>query len=176
MPEITNFDSLDESTKAEMAKLGHSLLTDPKTRKKMLRLVKEKNPEIPVPEVDMEDTLQQRLDSIEKTFKDRDEAERKRKADEKIESGRKMFTEAGFEDKDREAIEKGMIEGAYPNDYQKALNLAKKERDLAKPTAIEPDLGVFTLPKFDGLQENPREWGLREAHKAIDEIEKARRP
>jgi len=49
MAEITNFDSLDESTKAEMAKLGHSLLTDPKTRKKMLRLVKEKNPEIPVP-------------------------------------------------------------------------------------------------------------------------------
>lgn len=106
-----------------------------KNRSKLLALVKEDFPDIPIPEVDAAKPLHDGLAAIQKQFddfkaevakerEDRAEEDAKRSANRSIADSRRKLREAGWDDEGIEKIEAYMQEKNNP-DYESAAELIR---------------------------------------------------
>lgn len=165
-------DHLATETKDELAGLALALSGNPKTRKNFLGLIKEANPNLPIPEIDeparIAGELKERDDRFEKYVEEQNKKERERS----LASERKsVIEEHNLSDEDIKKVEKIMTERRVFN-YADAAKLYNLEREPATPVVYGMSEGVGELPADEGLMENPEKWSLRTAHAMIDDIKR----
>ena len=160
---------------AELAELARSLANDPATRKQFLRLVKQKNPNQPIPEIDLESSMQAfakpHLDKIQAM----EERMLKSEAENNILKKRESLFKKGFSEEDVAAIEKMMIEKQIGS-HDTAAEFFAAQKKVAEPTPTS-FASTMTLPvKGKEVKEagGIRNWSLQEAFKAAEDIRAGR--
>jgi hypothetical protein len=168
------FDHIENASERHQLELLDTLGKDPVARKALQKELKRLNPELHFPELEAENVVLEAEKRIDEKLSAREKADKDKEIQARITEGRKKLSEMGFQDSEIEDIEKRMVAGELANDYNKAGQVAVKERQLTTPREeYNPDDAVLSMPKgeeFKGLYENPNNWGIREAHKAINDI------
>ena len=162
----------------ELAALAKQLAENPATRKDFLRLTKKAKPDLPIPELEIEDATThavskayERVEGIENKMRERD-------ARDSLNERRQSLLKKGFakDDADIESIEKIMLEKNIPN-HETAAEYWKWMQESAAPTpgtSYNPStLSRFDLSKF---QKNPVAAARDEAFKALNELRKSPKP
>ena len=162
----------------ELAALAKQLAENPETRKDFLRLTKKAKPDLPIPELEIEDATThavskayERVEGIENKMRERD-------ARDSLNERRQSLLKKGFakDDADIESIEKIMLEKNIPN-HETAAEYWKWMQESAAPTpgtSYNPStLSRFDLSKF---QKNPVAAARDEAFKALNELRKSPKP
>lgn len=160
----------------ELAAMAKALAADPKTRRQFLQLLKAKNPNQPIPELDAETQMLafakphiDKVAALEKGILERDLKER-------LADKRAGLKSKGYSDDEIAAIEKMMMEKSIPS-HDTAAEYFRMERQLATPTPTSLQTGVNTLPidrKLIKEAGGVKNWARMEAHKAADDIKAGR--
>lgn len=145
--------------------LAHKVLldklgTNPKTRRQVLSLIKEINPDVQIPEIDATKPLEEKIAALEKVITDDKTARAKEEADKKtaiekeraeqfFADGHKYLRKNGFNDDGVKEFEKFMTEKGLMN-YEDAMTLW--DRDHPKEASVIPadfgrDMGLFSPPE-----------------------------
>jgi len=174
---MSSLEDLDYQQRDELAKLSKTLADNPHTRKAFLRLTKQVNPDLVIPELDIEENTNT---AIEKMMKENESIRnqlRERDARDNLEKRRANLKTKGMAntDQDIEEIEKVMLEKNIP-DHETAAQYWDwmKQSATPTPTGYNPSgLGKFDLSQY---WKNPQGAARNEAAKALSELRKNTRP
>jgi DNA-binding protein H-NS len=161
--------SLEGKTPEEIEKLANfanTILT--KARKETLHLAKKVDPTFTSPELEIDEKIEAATSKLTEKNLDLEKqilAERMERA--RAEKTRELKA-AGY---DIEAVEKVMTDNGISS-YDAAVKLMKAEAVLAPSTPTSRESRMPT--NFKDIQKNPTAWARDEAHKAVDEIMRAR--
>lgn len=161
----------------ELAALAKTLAENPQTRKDFLRLTKTARPDVPIPELDIDESLTRVSSQAEERVSQLEAKLREKEALEELERRRAKIRKAGLasSDEDIEAIEKVMIEKGITN-HEAAAEYHQWMKQAAEPTptGYNPQvLNKFDLGKY---YKNPVGAARDEASKALAELRNPRRP
>lgn len=152
----------------QVADFVESIYNDPTLNKEAKRLIKKKYPQMQIPDLDIEERVDQRF-ADEK--KERDERERKAKEDAEDarfrEKRKAVQEEYGFTNEAMTDLEKMMVERNI-GDYDVAASF-KASRD-PKPSDADFDTGRWDYPStpgFEDIAKDPEGWGRNEILKAL---------
>lgn len=159
----------------EFGKLYAALTSDPHTREFTLRATKKVSPNVPIPEIDLQD----RMNASLKPLADKNAALEARLVErdvrDRIESKRGSLRKQGLSDDQIEAIEKVMVEKKIP-DHDTAAEFYKLQQQTAAPTPANYTMPTLPLPKKEELKAagGYKRFFTQDAHKAIDDIRQGR--
>jgi hypothetical protein len=159
-----------DGTDEELVKMFRKTLGNPKTRDRQLKLVKEVEPNLPIPEVDAEARVMERVAPLEKELAAL-KAQNEKDAilagiNKQRESVKREF---GLDDAGIEKVEKIMIEKKI-GDHKTAAEVMQMNSRVATPTVDGSSYVQLKMPTEKALLENPTEWARNEAHAAVDEL------
>lgn len=175
---MMSLEDLPVEQRNELAALAKQLAENPETRKDFLRLTKKAKPDLPIPELEIEDATTSavskaydRVDQLEQKLRERD-------AIDKLKDRRQDLFKKGLanDDKDIEAIEKVMLEKNIPN-HETAAEYWKWMRQSDAPTP-NTSYNPSAISKFDLSKywKNPTAGARDEAFKALTELRKNPKP
>ena len=161
----------------ELALLMRQLAENPATRKDVLRLTKKLKPELPIPELDIEEHTQTAVSSANKRVEDLEAKLRERDAIQDLENRRNKLMKKGLiqNESDIEEVEKVMLEKGITN-HEAAAEYWQWMKQSAAPTpsGYNPSaINKFDLNKY---WKNPVAGARDEAAKALQELRKNPRP
>jgi hypothetical protein len=176
----STYPHLSDDAIADLAGLALKLGNNQKTRKGLLGLVKEADPNTPIPEIDESNAfnseLAKRDELIAKIQKERDEEKFAAALASQKNDARSKF---GLSEDDMSRMEEMMKKGELPADYRFAPQLYKQQTESATPTNYGTGgYGPLDIKhaaqgkEFEGLMDDPDNWSLRTAHSLIDDIQK----
>lgn len=121
----------------ELAALSKRLSENPKTRKSFLRLAKEVNPDIPMPELEMEEMVNERTNAAEKRVADLENQLRAQQVRDELNRRRTRLKESGVAQTDDDIleIEKLMTEKGIAN-HETAADYWRHMKQAAVPTPV----------------------------------------
>jgi len=143
---------------------------DPKYRDRILELIRDANPNLPIPELDVKRAIGERVDAATKSSE-----ERAAKSEERLAALERSIT------RDRWAADQGLSE-----EEMTELEAFAKEKKIGDPEAA---LDYYRLgrPRSTGssrveitagsrkeLQKDPKAWALREGERVLAELRKRR--
>ncbi len=162
----------------ELAALAKQLAENPDTRKDFLRLTKKAKPDLPIPELEIEDATHREFSKANERVEQLEQRLRERDARDKLNEARQQLISKGFarNNEDIEQIEKVMLEKNIPN-HETAAEYWKWMSQTAAPTPATT-YNPSTLAKFDlsKYQKNPVAAARDEAFKALNELRKNPKP
>ncbi len=160
----------------ELAALSKRLSEDPKTRKSFLRLAKEVNPDLPVPELEMEEVVNQRVSASEQRVADLEKQLRAREVRDELNRRRNKLKESGYvqSDDDILEIEKLMTEKGIAN-HETAADYWRHMKQSAVPTPGYPT-PVMSRMDVKGYMKNPVAAARENAAAALAELRKNPKP
>ena len=165
--------ALDENVKEELAELALKLSGNPKTRKAFLKLTKEVNPNTPIPEIDVENEIEARVNAVREESAKEIKALKDERMKDKFEEQRLAAKqEHGLDDAQMKQMEEMMTKGELPADYNWAPKLFKQQIEPVGSTSYSAEYGPLAMPSAEGLMENEHRWSLSEAHRTVDELRK----
>jgi len=161
----------------ELAALAKTLAENPQTRKDFLRLTKTARPDVPIPELDIDESLSKVSTQAEERVSQLEAKLREKEALEELERRRNKLRKEKLAETDEEieAIEKVMIEKGITN-HEAAAEYYQwmKQAAAPTPTGYNPQvLNKFDLGKY---YKNPVGAARDEAAKALSELRNPRRP
>lgn len=161
----------------ELALLMRQLAENPATRKDVLRLTKKLKPELPIPELDIEEHTQSAVSSANKRVEDLEAKLRERDAIQDLENRRNKLMKKGLiqNESDIEEVEKVMLEKGITN-HEAAAEYWQWMKQSAAPTpsGYNPSaVAKFDLGKY---YKNPVGAARDEAAKALNELRRNPRP
>lgn len=160
-----------QEARDELALLAHKLSINPKTRKEFLKLAKQENPEMPVPELILEDNIDQlRKDSDDKIAK----LEAKLSEKEMREELGRRRSKLGRSDEEIEQIEKLMLEKGIQS-HETAADYFDWMKQAATPTPVAYDRNVLdtdTKSRLLPFMKNPVHAAREEAGRAFADLRK----
>ena len=170
--ENMSFDERDS-----LAELSKKLADNPKTRKAFLRLTKEVNPELNIPEIEIEDSTSSALLSMKKENDSLRNKFREREALDDLQKRRNNLMKKGLakSDDDVAAIEKVMLEEGITNHEAAARHWAWMQQ-AAAPTPSQFHTNVAKNQGWDlsRFSKNPIGTARDVAHEALAELRKNR--
>jgi hypothetical protein len=170
--ENMSFDERDS-----LAELSKKLADNPKTRKAFLRLTKEVNPELTIPEIEIEDSTSSALLSMQKENDFLRNKFRENDALADLEKRRNNLMKKGLarSDDDVAAIEKVMLEEGITNHEAAARHWAWMQQ-AAAPTPSQFHTNVAKNQGWDlgRFSKNPIGAARDVAHEALAELRKNR--
>jgi len=176
MAQPESLENVDFSARDELAMLAKELAENPSTRADMLRLTRKVRPDLPIPELEIEDKLAKHHDAQAKELEAMRVERARDKAEQQLKEKRaKLKAERGLGDEDVERIEKVMMEKRIP-DHDTAADYDEWMRQAAQPTPTGykgSPVGHFNLNKFF---KNPTQAAREEAAQALSDLRKPRRP
>ena len=160
----------------ELAALSKRLAEDPATRKDYLRLAKIVMPELPVPEIEMEDVVNKRASAAEQRVQQLEAKLRQREVREELNKRRNVLKEKGYAQSDEEIqeIEKLMTEKGIAN-HETAADYWRYMRQSAVPTPGYPQ-PVMSRMDIKGFMKNPVGAARENAAAALAELRKNPKP
>ncbi len=160
----------------ELAALSKRLSENPKTRKSFLRLAKEVNPDIPMPELEMEEMVNERTTAAEKRVADLENQLRAQQVRDELNRRRNKLKESGFAQTDDDIleIEKLMTEKGIAN-HETAADYWRHMKQAAVPTPGYPQ-PVMSRMDVKGYMKNPVAAARENAAAALAELRKNPKP
>jgi hypothetical protein len=161
----------------ELAALSKRLSEDPATRKEFLRLTKKVHPDLPVPEIDMEEAVNNRVRAAEEQVAKLQAQLKQREVREELSKRRNSLKEKGYAQSDDEIleIEKLMTEKGIAN-HETAADYWQKSRETAVPTPNGFPQPVMSRFDIKGYMKNPVGAARENAAAALAELRKNPKP
>ena len=172
-----SLENLSLEAQAELAALAKSLAEDPKTRKQFLQLTKQVRPDVPIPEIEIEERTNAVLETANKRVESLEAKLRAKDAKEELERRRtnlrtKQLAES---DEDIADIEKLMIEKGIAN-HETAAEYHSWMKQAAAPTPSQFPQPVMSKFNTQDYMKNPVGAARDAAHAALAEFRKNPRP
>lgn len=172
-----SLEDLTPEARDELALLARQLAENPTTRKDMLRLTKKIKPDMPIPELEIEEYTRSAVDSANDRVAQLEARLREKEAMDELNSRRNKLKSKGLIDKDEdiEEVEKVMLEKGITNHEAAAEYWRWMQQSAAPtPTGYNPSaINKFDLSKY---WRNPVAGARDEAAKALNELRKNPKP
>jgi len=161
----------------ELALLMKQLSENPETRKEALRLTKKLRPDLPMPELEIEDYTEKAVSKANQRVEELERKLQEKEAHENLDKRRNSLMEKGLIDSksDIEEIEKIMLEKGITN-HESAAEYWQwmKQAAVPTPSGYNPSpVAKFDLGKY---YKNPTMAARDEAAKALSDLRKNTRP
>ena len=160
----------------ELAMLMKELAENPATRKEALRLTKKVRPNLPIPELELEDYTEKKVTQAEDRVAQLEAKLKEKESLEELQKRRDKLIKKGLaSEEDIEEIEKIMLEKKI-SDHETAAEYFDWMKQAAQPTpsGYSPSpLKGFNLNEY---WKNPVQGARNEAAKALQELRKNTRP
>jgi hypothetical protein len=172
-----SLENLSLEAQAELAALAKSLAEDPKTRKQFLQLTKQVRPDVPIPEIEIEERTNAVLETANKRVESLEAKLRAKDAKEELERRRNNLRTKQLADSDADIadIEKLMIEKGIAN-HETAAEYHSWMKQAAAPTPSQFPSPVMSRFNTQDYMKNPVGAARDAAHAALAEFRKNPRP
>jgi hypothetical protein len=154
--------------KRQVADFVENIYNNPQLNKEAKRLIKKAYPQVQIPDLDIEDRVEERLAGIERERNEAEAAKRQAQDNEEWQGRRKKTqSDYGFTDEAMKDLEQFMVDRNI-GDYEVAAAY-KAQRD-PKPSEAQFDSFKWNHEKTPGWAEiakDPEEWGRNEILQAI---------
>ena len=172
-----SLENLSPEARDELAALAQTLADNPETRKDFLRMTKKIKPDLPIPELEIEDKTSSALDEIRRENESMKAKLREKDALETLEKRRQALIKKGLvtDDSEIEAVEKLMLDKKI-GDHETAAQYHQwmKQASTPTPSGYNPSaVKQFDLNKY---WKNPATAAREAAVSALNEIRKPMRP
>jgi hypothetical protein len=161
----------------QLAELAKSLADNPKTRKQFLRLTKEVKPDLPVPELEIEDHTNAAIEMMRKENESLRNKMAEKDAMEALDKKRQSLIRKGLAqtDEDIEQIEKVMLENKIA-DHEAAAKYWEYMRQSEAPTPSVFNTNVVKNQNWDlsKFAKNPIQTARNVAAEALQELRKSK--
>jgi hypothetical protein len=172
-----SLENLSLEAQAELAALAKSLAEDPKTRKQFLQLTKQVRPDVPIPEIEIEERTNAVLETANKRVESLEAKLRAKDAKEELERRRNNLRTKQLAESDADIadIEKLMIEKGIAN-HETAAEYHSWMKQAAAPTPSQFPSPVMSRFNTQDYMKNPVGAARDAAHAALAEFRKNPRP
>ena len=170
-----SLEDLTIEARDELALLARQLAENPATRKDFLRLTKKAKPDMPIPELEIEDSTTSAVQKAEDRVQALEAKLAEKDAREELEKRRSKIRARGLKDDDIAEVEKIMLEkGITQHDAAADYWDWMKQASTPTPSGYNPNpINKFDLGKY---WKNPVQGARDEAAKALNELRKNPRP
>jgi len=156
----------DPATQEQMAKLLGKLMSEPKTRRTVGKAIREVEPNVRFPDLDLEDLKEELRADREKEKADRETE----KLEEKLRTQRDRLKDR-YSDEQLKQIEEDVMKKHGIFDYEIAAKVYAAEQPPVRESREENHHGAtWKIPNFEKYFKDPRGTALDEAHQAIAEL------
>lgn len=161
----------------ELALLMKELAENPTTRKEALRLTKKVRPNLPIPELELEDYTEQKVTAAEERVMQLEAKLKEKEAREELQKRRDKLIKKGLaqSEEDIESIEKIMLEKKI-SDHETAAEYFDWMKQAATPTPSGYNPSPLKGFDLNNYWKNPVQGARNEAAKALSELRKNTRP
>lgn len=161
----------------ELALLMKELAENPATRKEALRLTKKVRPNLPIPELELEDYTEQKVTAAEDRVMQLEAKLREKDAREELQKRRDRLIKKGLaqSEEDIASIEKIMLEKKI-SDHETAAEYFDWMKQAATPTPSGYNPSPLKGFDLNNYWKNPVQGARNEAAKALQELRKNTRP
>ena len=172
-----SLENLSQDARDELAALAQQLAESPETRKDFLRLTKKMKPEIPIPELDLEDTVSRATQNSEQRIQQLEAKLKQKEAMEELERRRRAIRDKGLakDEEDVKSIEKLMLDRGITS-HETAAEYHNWMKQAAEPTPSGYNPGVMNKWDLNAYRQNPVTAARNEAAKALADLRKPTRP
>jgi len=152
----------------QIADFVESIYNDPTLAKEAKALIKKKYPNIQIPDYDIEQRIEERIEASEKKRQDDEDAKRRSEEDERFSQLRaKTQKDYGFTDEAMNRLEQMMIERNIGDYEAAAMLMATKEPRASEPTFESNRWNHEKQDSFKEVSSDPEGYAQREIMKAL---------
>jgi hypothetical protein len=172
-----SLEDLSMEARDELALLARQLSENPATRKDFLRLTKKAKPDMPIPELEIEDKTDSALEMMRKENQELRSKWQEKEAVEELEKRRSKLKSKGLVERDEDIaeVEKLMLEKGMTN-HETAAEYWQWMKQSAQPTPSGYNPNPMTKFDLGKYWKNPVQGARDEAAKALNELRKNPRP
>jgi len=174
-----SLENLSDGEIRELALLAKELHDNPDTRRDALRLTKKIRQDLPIPELDLQDTvektrahMQSKIDALEAKLRENDARKTLEERRNALKSKGKVSSDDEIKEVEKLMVEKKIADHETAADYFNWM----KQAEVDKPTPIfqgSPVLNNFDLKNYF---KNPQNAARENAMQALNELRSPRRP
>lgn len=172
-----SLENLSVEAQAELAALAKTLAENPTTRKQFLQLTKQVRPDVPIPEIEIEERTNSVLAKAEDRVKSLEEKLRQKEAREELQKRRDALIRKGLIESEDEIkdVEKVMVEKGIAN-HETAAEYHSWMKQAAAPTPSQFPQPVMSKFNTKDFMKNPVGAARDAAHAALQEFRKNPKP
>lgn len=172
-----SLENLSVEAQAELASLAKTLAENPSTRKQFLQLTKQVRPDVPIPEIEIEERTNSVLKQAEDKVRSLEDRLRQKDAREELEKRRNALLKKGLieSEDDIKEVEKLMVEKGIAN-HETAAEYHSWMKQAAAPTPSQFPQPVMSKFNTKDFMKNPTGAARDAAHAALMEFRKNPKP
>lgn len=177
---MRSLEDLTPEARDELALLARQLAENPSTRKDFLRLTKRAKPDMPIPEIEIEETTSRAVQAADERVRQLEAKLQEKDALQELEKRRQALLKKGkvTDESEIEAVEKLMLEKGITS-HETAADFYKWSREAAAPTPSAFNMNVIDQRARETLSsywKNPQRAARDEASRALNELRHNPRP
>ena len=171
-----SLENLSLEAKDELAALAQTLAENPETRKDFLRMTKKVKPDLPIPELDIEDYTHRTVSKAEERVQALEAKLREKEAMEELQNRRNSVVKKGLAaESELGDVEKIMLERGITN-HETAAEYHQWMKQAAVPTSTGYNPSAVKQFDLNKYWKNPVSAARNEAQNALNELRNPRRP
>jgi hypothetical protein len=172
-----SLENLSLEARDELAALAQTLAENPDTRKDFLRMTKRVKPDLPIPELDIEDYTNRAVNRSEDRVQALEAKLRERDAVEELQNRRQSLMKKGLIANESEIndVEKIMLERGITN-HETAAEYHQWMKQAAVPTSTGYNPSAVKQFDLNKYWKNPVAAARNEAMNALNDLRKPQRP
>jgi hypothetical protein len=172
-----SLENLSLEARDELAQLAQTLAENPDTRKDFLRMTKKVKPDLPIPELDIEDYTHRAVSKSEDRVQALEAKLRERDAVEELQKRRQSLMRKGLIANESEVndVEKIMLERGITN-HETAAEYHQWMKQAAVPTSTGYNPSAVKQFDLNKYWKNPAAAARNEAMNALNDLRKPQRP
>jgi hypothetical protein len=172
-----SLENLSQDARDELAALAQTLAENPDTRKDFLRMTKKVKPDLPIPELDIEDYTHKAVSRSEDRVQALEAKLREKEAMEELQKRRQSLMKKGLISNEAEVddVEKIMLERGITN-HETAAEYHQWMKQAAVPTSTGYNPSAVKQFDLNKYWKNPAAAARNEAMNALNDLRKPQRP
>lgn len=172
-----SLENLSLEARDELAALAQQLAENPDTRKDFLRMTKKVKPDLPIPELEIEQFTNNAVNKAEQRVQQLEAKLREKEAVEVLEKRRQSLVKKGLIESEDEVkdVEKIMLERGITN-HETAAEYHKWMKQAAVPTSSGYNPSAVKQFDLNKYWKNPGVAAREEAVRALNDLRKPSRP
>jgi hypothetical protein len=170
-----SLENLSPDAREELANLAQTLAENPETRKDFLRMTKKIKPDLPIPELEIEEYTRTHVSAAEARVQALEAKIREKDAMADLEKRRQNLIKKNLVSSEEEIpqVEKLMLEKGIQN-HETAAEYHNWMKEAAKPTPSGYNPSAINKFDLSAYWKNPKSAAQNEAAKALQEIRNPR--
>jgi len=172
-----SLENLSLEARDELAALAQTLAENPDTRKDFLRMTRKVKPDLPIPELDIEDYTHKAVSRSEDRVQALEAKLREKEAIEELNNRRQSLMKKGLISNESEVgdVEKIMLERGITN-HETAAEYHQWMKQAAVPTSSGYNPSAVKQFDLNKYWKNPAAAARNEAMNALNDLRKPHRP